>query len=351
MLVLAVLAWVAALNAYDPDLYYASLQEDEYLEWATFWAFMGAAGVHVVTACRRYRARRSFPWFELGVAVFCFVVAMEEISWAQRLIGYRPPAYFLEHNFQQEFNVHNVFDTDLRMLSLKLVIGGYGVVLPLIAMVPAVARVLTRIGMVAPPVSLVPAFAATYLLYETYPWKYSGEAVELMLGLSFLFAALSRIPARVSLLVAASGAVLVLGVANAALGRLQRASSPLYVEMAKSEAEALRRDFLELAKRNRGRLVTRCDLHKRVYSYERKYRKSYLYDGEFAGLTAQGMPEARGEFFLDPWNNPYWLRDQCEDDNDSRRVFVYSFGPNHRRDSSDWEIRADDVGAYIYRSK
>ena len=28
----------------------------------------------------------------------CFVVAMEEISWGQRLFGYRAPAYFLGHN-------------------------------------------------------------------------------------------------------------------------------------------------------------------------------------------------------------------------------------------------------------
>ena len=39
---------------------------------------------------------------------------------------------------------------------------------------------------------LVPAFLATSITYEWYPWKYSGEWVELMLGLGFLFAAILR---------------------------------------------------------------------------------------------------------------------------------------------------------------
>lgn len=42
LLVLATLAFAALQNEYDPDLYYLSVQEDEYLEWATFWAFLGA---------------------------------------------------------------------------------------------------------------------------------------------------------------------------------------------------------------------------------------------------------------------------------------------------------------------
>jgi hypothetical protein len=282
------------------------------------------------------------------LALFCFVVAMEEISWAQRVIGYRPPAYFLEHNFQQEFNVHNVFDTDLRMLALKVVIAGYGMVLPAAAAVPAVRLALERVGILAPPFGLIPAFAATYVLYETYPWKYSGEAVELMLGLAFLMAALVRTGARRRALAVVTGVVMLAGLANAALGRIERSGSSQVAQLAQAEVDALRRDFLELAARNRGKVVTRCDLHKRVYSYERKYHEPYLYEGAFADLKEQGLPEARAEFFLDPWNNPYWLRDEC--DRRARRVFVYSFGPNKRRDSTDWEIRADDIGAFIYRS-
>ena len=38
---------VAALpNAYNKPLYYLSVQEDEFLEWATFWGFVVAAAIY-----------------------------------------------------------------------------------------------------------------------------------------------------------------------------------------------------------------------------------------------------------------------------------------------------------------
>jgi hypothetical protein len=191
-LILGTLAYAAGLHAYDPDLYYWSVQEDEYVEWSTFWAFMAAAGVSIAGAIWQRRTTGKLPWFFFGVGLFCFLVAMEEISWGQRLIGYRPPEYFLEKNFQLELNLHNVFETKYRKLALKLIIGGYGIGLPLAALIPVLGRLLNRIAVVPPPVTLVPAFLATYITYAWYPWKFSGEWVELMLGLGFLFAAILR---------------------------------------------------------------------------------------------------------------------------------------------------------------
>ena len=100
LLIFGVLAYVAVLETSFPDFYYASLQEDEYLEWATFWAFVGAMVMSLVTAARQRRLGNRLPWFALGVAAFCFFVAMEEISWAHRVFGYRAPTYLLQENFQ-----------------------------------------------------------------------------------------------------------------------------------------------------------------------------------------------------------------------------------------------------------
>ena len=66
-------------------------------------------------------------------------------------------------------------------------------------------------------------------------------------------------------------------------------------------------------------------------------------------------PDAAGEdavsragYLLDPWNSPYWIRHKCPQGGGRRRaVFVYSFGPNRRRDSTAWEIRGDDLGVTI----
>ncbi len=354
LLILGTLAFAAGLESASSDLYYASVQEDEILEWATFWAFIAAAGVFLVAAVGQRRSTGKLPWFLAGVAFFCFLFAMEEISWAQRVFGYRPPAYFLEENFQQELNFHNVMSTGLRKLVLKAIILGYGVVLPLLALVPAVRRLFDRLAVAAPTWMLAPSFIATYWAYEAYPWTHTGEWVEVMLGLGFLFAAIfialgyrtgdpaPRFLARpVAALAVSSLVVLALGVANAAYSRGVRAGSPEVVETARVELEALKHDFAS------DEVRVKCNVHKRVYSFVEKYDQDHLYGGEYSELVPRGLPEERADFFLDPWNSPYWIRHRCKGD---RRIqFVYSFGPNRRRESDRWEILGDDVGAIIYQ--
>lgn len=348
------LACAALLQRFDPDLYYRSVQEDEALEWSSFWAFLLAAFAAAAAALRQRRVARTLPWFLAGVSAFCLFVAMEEISWGQRLLGFRPPAYFLERNFQQELNVHNVVATRYRKLGLSGAILGYGVVLPLLAGLAPLGRLLRRAAVVPPPRGLAPAFLVTFAAYVAYPWSHMGEWVELMLGLGFLFTALFQAgnigdaarPAALcgtGALVSAALAVGALGLGTASAWRSLAAVHPESVTAAHVELDALGRDFAEQ------RLRTRCGLHKRLYSYAEKYDQAALLSGEFARLTAKGLPEARAQFLLDPWNSPYWIRDTCSEDRRRRAVFVYSFGPNRRRDSGGWEIGGDDVGAWIRR--
>src|SRR5687768_3718807 len=84
-----------------PDAYGAAMQEDRIIEWLTVFVF-AAAGVIMLR--RALRERRVFDGL---VALFLLFVAGEEMSWGQRVLGLTPPAVFLEHNTQQELNVHN----------------------------------------------------------------------------------------------------------------------------------------------------------------------------------------------------------------------------------------------------
>jgi len=346
---IGVYAW--SIWTLDENLYYLAVQEDEYLEWASFWAFFAAACVYL-----RKTFKPSFQltrgWFLLGLAAFCLFVALEEVSWGQRILGYRPPDYFLESNYQQELNVHNVVDTDLRKLALQLVIFGYGVALPLVMLVPVVSEQLRRLGIVAPPPALIPAFLFTGIGQVTYPIKFTGEWVELMLGLGFLFSALSlsqtdptdsrprRLPlaGRLSIVWLA---ILIAGVASATVTRYQRDRNPDNATAARLELEALKRDIVS------GQLRTRCGPHKRLYTYALQYRQSYLFTGEFSQLTQQGLPEPRAAYLLDPWNYAYWVRDNCATDERERMTYLYSFGPNRRRDSTKWELGGDDIAVFI----
>ncbi len=358
LLILGVWVYAWILRDVSKDFYYLSAQEDEYLEWGTFWAFIFAAVVCVLAGVYQRRATGQLPWFLLGVAVFCFVVAMEEISWGQRVFAYRPPAYFLEHNFQQELNFHNVMSTKLRKLAVKGVMLGYGVVLPLAALVPGVGRFLSRMAIVAPPAALAPSFFATWYFYHDYPWSLTGEWAELMLGLGFLFAAIAALLAfrgddrpagwwsKPIVAIAASWLLVIgVGVANGAASRTMRRAAPEVVETTRAELAALKGDFLS------GEVKTRCNRHRRLYTFKEKYDQDAMLEGQFAALVAQGLPEERADFFLDPWNSPYWIRDRCDSDDERRIVFIYSFGPNRRRESSRWEILGDDVGTIVYDGK
>ena len=362
LLVISPLLYAWVLHLYDPNLYYLSLQEDEFLEWATFWAFLLGAGAFALLAVRQRRATDLFPWFALGVSLFCFLVAMEEISWAQRLLGYRAPEYFLEHNYQQELNLHNVVSSDLRQEALALVILGFGAVLPLAGLWPGLRRRLSGVAVVMPPAAIVPAFLVTFALYQVYPWQFSGEVVEMMLGAGMLVAGFTGLsefrpdrtvpvaPRRMRAVAAASLAVVALGLSAAWGSRSLRTADPTILAQATTELDALRQDFTAIAGRD-SEQGPGCGLSRRIHTYVERSRERALQVGAFSRLAAQGMPEERAAFFIDPWNQPYWIRDECSADARVRRVFVYSLGPNRRRDSSAWDILGDDVGAWIYRSE
>lgn len=362
-LVLGIAVCAAALHEFYPDIYYQASQEDEVLEWTTFWAFTLAAALfcasvwHLRKATHRIGARGAFPWFQLGIAAFCFVVAMEEISWGQRILGYRPPDYFLAENFQQELNFHNVVPTGARKLAVKTVLLGYGALLPLLALVPAVRRLLRRLGIVEPPWQVMPMFLAAFAIYEVYPWSYSGEWVEVLMGFGFFFAALAQTisfrsaaaeevrastgPGRAVLTVAVAWLLVVgLGWLGAVVLRRARiVGTPELLAQTERELDALRRDFQS------GEVEADCNLHKRLFSFKEKYEQDYLLEGAYSGLVADGMPLARANYFIDPWNSPYWIRDRCQGDHRVR--FIYSFGPNRGRDSDRWRIKGDDTGVYL----
>ncbi len=335
-------AWLAALvcadlialaltaAAYFDSFYESVAQEDGVIEWATTYAFLGAALLSALAL------RRSAPWLEnvvrLGFVLFCVVVAGEEVSWGQRLVGFQPPEVFLERNFQQELNLHNIlmdenasglgFELDSKFLVIAIAVV-FGLLGPLLVRL----KLFRCVESIAPPVVLAPLFLAVVASEVTYPISLIGEGAELLLGFLFLIAAaVGRGPRAIVL-----SAIVTLGLASVTaplLARLVYGSDEEGLAQTRAEIEVLARDLTE---GTRAKIYTKSSVHKRVFTATRDGYYA-LERGAFVGggeATGDDRESARRRYFLDPWNNPYWLFVE----RDERRVVLYSFGPNRRRDS------------------
>ena len=177
------------------------LAEDGLLEWliVVIFAFMAALCFRRAVQLRRIR-----PVSFVIVAVllglgFTFGVG-EELSWGQRIFGIETPELLMEHNKQQELNLHNlvVGETSInkfvfgRLLALGLLL--YFFLLPWLENRNArVAQLVERFGLPVPTrtqsIALIPALALPDLLVD------SGETDELreVCG-AFLIAALYCYP-------------------------------------------------------------------------------------------------------------------------------------------------------------
>ncbi len=349
------LGTLAAIHATSVSQYRDLVQEDGLVEWATVAALVIATFFFARQAAIHWSTHRVFPWFELGLAAFCVFFAGEEISWGQRAIAYQPPAYFLEHNTQQELNIHNLFKEYLRTKYILMgLLLGWGVILPVLhATVARATRVIDRLGIRSPGTFLVPSMAATLALIVAYPWPYTGEVAECMFALGLLIASIGgALPEGRKRPVT----MLVAGMASLLLGAGIPAAMDLMLNEDQVRGDGAREETLLLAEDWKsqltatGKLPSGCGTHMRVFTWVRKHELKEFVAGSFASGTNAALGSSdhvRREFFLDPWNNAYWIWHSCG--KSSQRVMLYSFGPNGRRDSRRTAIIEDDIGAELVR--
>jgi hypothetical protein len=120
-----------ALTRLDRDFFSWLLKEDSVVEWSQFAlflaaAFFGARALRVSWSVRRGREALVLSLFVLG----CLVVAGEEISWGQRLLGLETPDLLEGTNVQDELNVHNVLEVRTGLKFAMIGLGLYGFVVP-----------------------------------------------------------------------------------------------------------------------------------------------------------------------------------------------------------------------------
>lgn len=336
-----------ALAYLRPGEYDALMQEDRLVEWWTAALFLAAAAL---TLGKAIKARRLG---DVLVALFCLFVALEEVSWGQRLLGYTPPAVFLEHNTQQETTLHNfadVFGKPKWVLSAILM--GFGTLLPIVARVarstafsrqPFLARasaLVRRFGLTAPSTALVPWFVIAVVLLVLYPVDFTGEWVETLAGALFFVAAG---PSGAALAIG-SGLTLASALGLTRLSDVRAETEVTPLSCARAEADALLRDLASADVTTR-RFASANRVHKRVWTaaadgYLAWKNVRDFHQAPCVGAGARGAAERR-RFAIDPWGMAYWLH--LEPLRGGQRVAVYSMGPNRRRDGEPGQPAGDDI--------
>lgn len=116
-----------------PTLYIWLTYEDLFGEWCQFYLF----AIAFILCVRLVLGRSHYAGFFSILALACFYVCGEEISWGQRLLSLDVPQFFQQYNLQRETNLHNFitgpYDTVLkRSIETLLAIGliGFGALYP-----------------------------------------------------------------------------------------------------------------------------------------------------------------------------------------------------------------------------
>jgi len=170
--IVALTGVVAALIS--KDLYKWFTREDGFAESMQVIFYSAALVLSIVILRRLWtRGHRGLALLYLGVCLGLFFLIGEELSWGQRIIGWATPGSFASANKQEETNLHNIYGVGATFKWIQLLIGAYGVVLPLIVLrwtIPA--RLQYTVSMVVPHPTLIPYFAFLFV------WRVFRNSVE-----------------------------------------------------------------------------------------------------------------------------------------------------------------------------
>jgi hypothetical protein len=96
------------LLLHDPAAFASVAREDGPVEWLSAAALFAGSALFLATALKARKRDKAAGALALAFAAVLFLVAMEEISWMQRVLDFRTPEELAAVNLQGEFNLHNV---------------------------------------------------------------------------------------------------------------------------------------------------------------------------------------------------------------------------------------------------
>jgi hypothetical protein len=180
---LVLLVVIFGSKVLSPSTYLYFIKEDSLSEYAQSAFYMLGSIFALLTASRCLRSRL-YPHGALyGIlALGLFFVAMEEISWGQRIIGITNPDYFNKHNVQKELTLHNLDSVQPLLRHMYIAIGFYGSFSWMLAalLLPKVKlRCDNVLNFLTPPWYVAPYFFVCFSIYTFLhyirPYYYDTE--------------------------------------------------------------------------------------------------------------------------------------------------------------------------------
>jgi len=128
LLPIVLTSWFTWLKVSHGDVYSALIREDGPVENLQFALFLLAGILAVVLAVRLLRGGlKPHGWLYWLLALGLVFVALDEISWGQRLLGLETPEPIAARNLQGELTVHNLEPLMVHLHTAYLLVGAYGV--------------------------------------------------------------------------------------------------------------------------------------------------------------------------------------------------------------------------------
>ena len=171
------------------------LAEDRPVEALTFIALLGASVLAVRLA---WRHKGGYPWVSVAYVLFgaaSFLIAVEEVSWGQRWLGFETPESFRGINRQGELTLHNVGALQGSSEWMRLLAGLAGLFAVAAHRIPALIRlsaaaVLYSWFLVITGHALVDSFNDIVPIEPRFDFmmQRTSEVIELLIGLAaFLY--------------------------------------------------------------------------------------------------------------------------------------------------------------------
>jgi hypothetical protein len=166
---LVLLVAIFGSKVLSPSTYRYFIREDSLIEYSQFAFYLLGSFFALLTVSRCLRNRLHLHGALYGIlALGLFFIAMEEISWGQRIVGITNPDYFNKHNVQNELTLHNLDSVQPLLRHMYIAIGFYGSFSWMLAalLLPKVKlRCDNVLNFLTPPWYVAPYFFVCFSIY------------------------------------------------------------------------------------------------------------------------------------------------------------------------------------------